>query len=304
MTIVTNNFPQYKIKANSSSNPLTCKILQNILLSLERELTPKQHVSSLSLESVTSPLYASTPHTSGHSLDSATAAVYALQPRGSDPCRGFSHGIGSTRFRGPFPIPHGGASGGVSSGASSTTLGNGGSNGFPSTSNSISHPAPSSYDVLLSFRGEDTRKTFTDHLYTAFVKAGLRTFRDDNELKRGENIKQEVMRTIKESKSSVIVFSKEYASSLWCLDELVMILHRKRTSNSDHVVLPVFYDVDPSEVRKQTGGFAMAFARHEARHPLDTIKRWRALTEAADLAGMVLQNEADGYVHNLHSVCS
>ncbi|KAI9215660.1 hypothetical protein POPTR_T002968v4 [Populus trichocarpa] len=32
------------------------------------------------------------------------------------------------------------------------------------------------YDVFLSFRGEDTRKTFTDHLYTALVQAGIHTF--------------------------------------------------------------------------------------------------------------------------------
>jgi len=41
------------------------------------------------------------------------------------------------------------------------------------------------YDVFLSFRGEDTRKTFTDHLYTALVQVGIQTFRDDDELPVG-----------------------------------------------------------------------------------------------------------------------
>ncbi|KAI5570219.1 hypothetical protein BDE02_11G012300 [Populus trichocarpa] len=40
------------------------------------------------------------------------------------------------------------------------------------------------YQVFLSFRGEDTRKNFTDHLYTALVQAGIHTFRDDNEIRR------------------------------------------------------------------------------------------------------------------------
>ncbi|KAL6125831.1 hypothetical protein ACLB2K_073882 [Fragaria x ananassa] len=44
------------------------------------------------------------------------------------------------------------------------------------------------YHVFLSFRGEDTRKTFTDHLYTAFKDQGFRTFRDDDELEKGEDI--------------------------------------------------------------------------------------------------------------------
>jgi hypothetical protein len=38
--------------------------------------------------------------------------------------------------------------------------------------------------VFLSFRGEDTRKNFTDHLYTALVQAGIHTFRDDDEIGR------------------------------------------------------------------------------------------------------------------------
>ncbi|XP_062024351.1 disease resistance protein RUN1-like isoform X2 [Rosa rugosa] len=161
---------------------------------------------------------------------------------------------------------------------------------FPNASPSIS-----SHDVFLSFRGEDTRKTFTDHLYTALMNAGFRTFRDDNDLQRGKNIKPELEKAIEQSRSSVIVFSKDYASSGWCLDELLMIMKRRRTA--DHIVLPVFYDVDPSHVRKQTGSLAKAFARHEKNQSLKgKVKRWReALTEAADLSGMVLQNEADGH---------
>ncbi|KAK9910930.1 hypothetical protein M0R45_034864 [Rubus argutus] len=102
-----------------------------------------------------------------------------------------------------------------------------------SSSNST-HPPQFSYDVFLSFRGEDTRKNFTDHLYTALIGAGFRTFRDDDELPRGEDIKPELERAIQNSRTSVIVFSKDYASSKWCLDELVMILRHKTTS--DHVV--------------------------------------------------------------------
>nr|XP_004290107.2 PREDICTED: TMV resistance protein N-like [Fragaria vesca subsp. vesca] len=154
---------------------------------------------------------------------------------------------------------------------------------------------PSGYHVFLSFRGEETRKTFTDHLYTAFISSGFRTFRDEDELPKGQDIKPEIRKAIELSRSSVIVFSKDYASSQWCLDELVMIMERKRTA--DHIVLPVFYDVDPSQVRKQTGDLAKALARHERIQSLKSkVKRWReALAEVADLAGMVLQNEADGH---------
>ncbi|XP_021831139.1 TMV resistance protein N-like [Prunus avium] len=165
----------------------------------------------------------------------------------------------------------------------------------PQTSSVSSTSRYCRYHVFLSFRGQDTRKTFTDHLYTALVKAGFRTFRDDDEVERGEGIKPELQKAIKHSRTSVIVFSKNYASSRWCLDELVMILERKRLS-ADHVVLPVFYDVDPSDLRKQKGSLAEAFARHQKTQPSNKVKEWReALAEVADLAGMVLQNQADGH---------
>ncbi|XVF41605.1 hypothetical protein PTKIN_Ptkin01aG0292700 [Pterospermum kingtungense] len=122
--------------------------------------------------------------------------------------------------------------------------------------------SPCAYHVFLSFRGADTRKNFTDHLYRALVQVGIRTFRDDEEVERGNNIKDEIEKAIlHESKIFIIVFSKDYASSTWCLNELVKILeHRK---SSQHIVLPVFYDVDPSRVKNQTGSYAEAFARHE-----------------------------------------
>ncbi|CAL5401818.1 unnamed protein product [Camellia sinensis] len=169
---------------------------------------------------------------------------------------------------------------------------------------SSSTPPRCTNHVFLSFRGKDTRKAFTDHLYTALLGSGFRTFRDNDGIERGENVRSELDNAIRESRSSIIVFSKDYASSRWCLDELVMILEHKRTSG--HVILPVFYDVDPSQVRKQMGSFAEAFGRHEERFMGETNERkkeylrkkvegWRAaLREVADLAGMVLQNQADG----------
>ncbi|XP_068330848.1 disease resistance protein RUN1-like [Pyrus communis] len=151
------------------------------------------------------------------------------------------------------------------------------------------------YDVFLSFRGEETRKTFTDHLYTALNNAGFLTFRDDDELERGEDIKPGLQKAIQLSRTSVVVFSKDYVSSRWCLDELVLILERKKTT-SDYVVLPVFYDVDPSHVSKQTGSVGKAFARSQKNQSPEKVEGWRkALAEIADLAGMVLQNQADGY---------
>lgn len=117
-----------------------------------------------------------------------------------------------------------------------------------------------SYDVFLSFRGEDTRFGFTDHLYEALTRKGIHTFRDNEELKMGEAINPELLRAIEESRYAVIILSRNYASSTWCLDELVHIVKCKEEIGLK--VIPVFYHVEPSEVRKQAGDFEKAIAKH------------------------------------------
>ncbi|KAL6297402.1 hypothetical protein ACE6H2_005544 [Prunus campanulata] len=159
---------------------------------------------------------------------------------------------------------------------------------------SSSSPSSSSkrwkYQVFLSFRGEDTRKGFTGHLHAALSDAGIRTFLDDNELKRAEFIKTQLEQAIDGSMISIIVFSKSYADSSWCLDELVKIMEcRERLGQQ---VIPLFYNVEASDVRKQTGSFAQAFEKHEAgKHEKEKVQRWRnALSQAADLCGEDLKN--------------
>ncbi|KAM7466189.1 hypothetical protein LguiB_013751 [Lonicera macranthoides] len=88
----------------------------------------------------------------------------------------------------------------------------------------LAAPRTWNYDVFLSFRGEDTWRNFTDHLYDALTRAGIRTFRDDDELQRGKHIPFQLMRLIEESRISIIVLSKNYASSRWCLNRLVKSL--------------------------------------------------------------------------------
>nr|XP_011462816.1 PREDICTED: TMV resistance protein N-like [Fragaria vesca subsp. vesca]XP_011462817.1 PREDICTED: TMV resistance protein N-like [Fragaria vesca subsp. vesca] len=120
-------------------------------------------------------------------------------------------------------------------------------------------PSPSSstrpwkYHVFLSFRGEDTRNNFTGHLYSALCEKGIITFMDD-QLIRGEQISPALLQAIELSKISIIVLSKDYASSKWCLDELVKILDCKKSYQ--RIVLPVFYKVDPwiYEITKVASG--------------------------------------------------
>ncbi|KAF3948791.1 hypothetical protein CMV_025255 [Castanea mollissima] len=147
------------------------------------------------------------------------------------------------------------------------------------------------YDVFLSFRGEDTRYNFTGHLFKALCDKGFNTFIDDDNLQRGEEISTELLKAIKLSMISIVVFLENFASSTWCLNELVKILECK---NFGQIILPVVYKVNPSEVRKQEGKFGIALTKHEEKHNKDKVQSWRvALTKATDLAGFSYK---DGYV--------
>ncbi|CAL9020028.1 unnamed protein product [Prunus brigantina] len=143
------------------------------------------------------------------------------------------------------------------------------------------------HDVFLSFRGEDTRRGFISHLdrALAFWQA-LGTFKDDRALEVGATISLELSTAIEESYLAIIVLSPNYASSTWCLDELSKILECMEDTKR---ILPIFYDVDPSDVRHQRGSFAEAFTKHEERFSGDEEKlnQWRAaLTKVANLKGL------------------
>ena len=142
------------------------------------------------------------------------------------------------------------------------------------------------YDVFVSFRGEDTRMDFTSHLNGILKLKGIHTFIDD-ELPRGEEISTELIESIRSSRSFIIVFSENYASSRWCLDELVEILKCKENGQ---MVLPVFYKVDPSEVRNQMGKFGEALAKHEVNN-IKKVQRWReALNKAGSISGLTYKD--------------
>ncbi|XP_022735584.1 TMV resistance protein N-like [Durio zibethinus] len=126
-----------------------------------------------------------------------------------------------------------------------------------SSSSSSSFSPRQKYDVFLSFRGEDTRTKFTDHLYAALIRNGIVTFRDDPRLEAGEEIASELLKAIQESWCSLIIFSETYPFS---------------------------------------GKVAEAFAKHEERYKEtnDKIQRWRtALTKVTNIKGWHFNNRPE-----------
>ncbi|PHT32480.1 hypothetical protein CQW23_28817 [Capsicum baccatum] len=152
----------------------------------------------------------------------------------------------------------------------------------------------SKYDVFLSFRGKNTRRTFVSHLYNALDQRGIHTFKDDERLETGKPISGELLNAIEEARFVVVIFSRSYASSIWCLEELAHIIKCK--NELEQIVIPVFYDVRPSDVCQQKNPFAKSFSKHEEKYidDMEKVERWRnAFAVAGKLKGHHLQNYKD-----------
>ncbi|XP_031500001.1 disease resistance protein Roq1-like isoform X2 [Nymphaea colorata] len=147
-----------------------------------------------------------------------------------------------------------------------------------------------SFNVFLSFRGEDTRKGFTGHLYNALRQHGISTFIDSEELERGERI-EDLFSYIEGSQIFVPVLSKGYTNSRWCLREITKMVECGR------LILPIFFDVDPTHVRNQSGPFEAAFQRHAGNNRVgeEDLRRWKdALRAVGEIRGHCLQNDTNG----------
>ncbi|KAL0735595.1 hypothetical protein Bca4012_011805 [Brassica carinata] len=178
------------------------------------------------------------------------------------------------------------------------------------------------HDVFPSFCGGDVRKNFLSHLKKELGNKGIQTFNDDG-IHRGKPIGPELKKAIRESRIAIVLLSPNYASSSWCLDELKEIMEgrvkepyeseesmegRVKEPNEleemvegrerdQQKVITIFYGVNPTDVRKQTGDFGEAFNKTCVGKEEKVKKAWRqALVDVANIAGYDSSrwpNEAD-----------
>lgn len=153
---------------------------------------------------------------------------------------------------------------------------------------STSSSSSFSYDVFLSFSG---CFDFTRNLYNALIESGIRTSIEEEKLRRGEYTVPAILKAIDESMIAIPVLSEDYASLSFCLDELVKITECMEKKGM--IVMPIFYNIDPSDVRHQRGSYGEAFAIHEEmfKDNMDMVQKWRmALSQVANLSGWVFGN--------------
>lgn len=179
----------------------------------------------------------------------------------------------------------------------------------------------SHYDVFLNHRGPDVKKGLATQLYRSLEQRGLRVFLDAEELQQGDRMTSQIEGAIRTALVHVAIFSPTYAQSRWCLDELVMMFE------SGSTILPVFYDVNPRELRwtrEENGVYARLLSivqcillctraevglysrdlrmlenktttdpqthKKKRRHDSNTIEQWRsALSAASYISGFELK---------------
>ncbi|KAF3783300.1 TMV resistance protein [Nymphaea thermarum] len=180
---------------------------------------------------------------------------------------------------------------------------------WPSSPSSSSSSSPTlgsdgefEFDVFLSFRlGDGSSKAFTQDLCEALKAHDLGTcFFVDKESREEFGSVEQVLGAMERSGIFIPIFSKGYADCRVCLMEVARMVELKR------LLLPVFYDVEPREVRNQRGSYESAFRKHEESEDLDskTVKKWRdALKETGEIKGYDIQNEAYGYTSLSLSLC-
>lgn len=146
------------------------------------------------------------------------------------------------------------------------------------------------YDIYISFHEKDTRYSFTSFLCDALLCEGMNTIMKEEGFDDEDRISQSLDVAIENSRLSVIVLSENYAYSSSCLDELVKILDCTR--NQNQLIWPIFYKVEPSDVRHQRNNYEKAMTEHENKFgkKSEKVQKWRsALSEVANFKGWHLK---------------
>ena len=155
---------------------------------------------------------------------------------------------------------------------------------LPSLEATTSHK----YDVFLSFRGADTRNTFTSHLYKDLDRVGISVFKDDVEIDKGEDINEALKTAINDSRICIPIFSKDYASSKACLQELSQMVLE------DKIIIPIFYDVAADDVKLKTDLYKNALEQHQQKGTVgkEEVESWKkALLKVGKILGYSIMNK-------------
>ncbi|GLJ16851.1 hypothetical protein SUGI_0290450 [Cryptomeria japonica] len=128
---------------------------------------------------------------------------------------------------------------------------------------------------------------------------GLEVFLDEPELDLGDSIPCEIQEAMTTSFLHIAILSPRYAESTWCLAELSFMMKQIESGkqiNSEKHIVPVFYNVDPRDIRWIKRAYAQAFSEHVAkgRYTSQKLEDWKsALQKVSYLKGPIVNSDND-----------
>ena len=148
------------------------------------------------------------------------------------------------------------------------------------------------YDVFINHRGPDVKRTLASLIYHRLESHGLRVFLDKHELQGGDSLIPAIKSAISSASVQIAIFSKTYAQSAWCLNELLWMLDSHPSK-----MIPIFYDIQPSDLRYvDKGAYAEAFQEHRDKGRVSTqqIDSWiSALVKISGVSGPVISTDKE-----------
>ena len=144
------------------------------------------------------------------------------------------------------------------------------------------------YDVFLNHRGADVKESVASLIFHNLQNKGFRVFLDKKSIQVGENIPEAIEEAILSASVHLAIFSANYADSIWCLKELRLILQ------TGAPIIPVFYWVEPSELRMrdEESMYARAFQKHKhtGNFETHTLEGWKkALHQVSYIKGYIFR---------------
>ncbi|CAG7887012.1 unnamed protein product [Brassica rapa] len=172
------------------------------------------------------------------------------------------------------------------------------------------------HQVFVSFRGEELRSGFVSHLVEALQRHGINVFIDKLET-IGQDLSNLFAR-IEESTIALVIFSRRYTESRWCLDEdqgtcrprlaqgwflnlflsQVVEIASKNTFTDFFLlqVIPIFFKVEPVTVKHLRGAFGDKFRDREWEYRCDKPRtnRWKeALASVSSKIGLTFDRKSN-----------
>ncbi|KAH7568958.1 hypothetical protein ACOSQ2_012412 [Xanthoceras sorbifolium] len=136
----------------------------------------------------------------------------------------------------------------------------------------IQTPIKRPCDVFINHRGTDTKRTIAGLLYDHLFRLRMNPFLDSKNMKPGDRLFDKIDTAIKHCKVGVAVFSPRYCESYFCLHELALIME------SGKKVIPVFYDVKPSQLHVKDDGTCSTMELQRFTRALEEAKYTVGLT--------------------------